>query len=165
MSDKLGLRSTKATEANPAVLCQAQSLLGRSLKKVLIASLPWSCPAHPSSMHMSAREGPILDAQRLLSKSRCRTSSLLGIGTSSNATHTTLPTKHPLSNNNIRPPFPLALRVIMIFPLILNYKYTRPRKGKGCWSFERRASNLDQELQRVRGKQSSGCRNVAGSLS
>ena len=89
----------------------------------------------------------------------------LEVGTSSNATHTTLPTKHPLSDNNIGPPFPLALRVIMIFPLILNYKYTRPRKGKGCWSFERRASNLDQELQRVRGKQSSGCRNIAGSLS
>ena len=56
----------------------------------------------------------------------------LEVGTSSNTTHTTLPTKHPLSDNSIGPAFPLALRVIMIFPLVLNYKCMRPRKGKGC---------------------------------
>jgi len=55
----------------------------------------------------------------------------LEVGTSSNATHTILPTKHPFSENNIGPPFPLTLRVIMIFPLILNYKYMRLRKEKG----------------------------------
>ena len=87
------------------------------------------------------------------------------VETNSNATHTTLPTKHPLSDNSIGPPFPLALRVIMIFPLVLNYKYTRPRKGKGCWKSKRRVSCLDGELQRVKGEQSRDCRNIAGSLS
>ena len=49
--------------------------------------------------------------------------------------HPPLPTKHPLSVDNTGPPLPLTTRVIMTLPLILGYKYEKPRKNGGLGKF------------------------------
>ena len=45
--------------------------------------------------------------------------------------HTPLPPKHPLKVDNIRPPFPLTTKVVIIAPLILGYKYEKLKEKKG----------------------------------
>ena len=46
--------------------------------------------------------------------------------------HTPLPTKHPHSDNNVRPPLPLTTRVIITPHQLLGYKY---EKLKRKWGF------------------------------
>ena len=47
--------------------------------------------------------------------------------------HAPLPSKHPLTTDNIGPPIALTMEVIMVSPLISSYKYEKLKKGRGCW--------------------------------
>ena len=49
----------------------------------------------------------------------------------SHSHHTPLPPKHPLTINNIGPPFELTMEVIIVSPLILGYKYEKLKEKMG----------------------------------
>ena len=137
--------------------CLAQNPLGRSLKYMLINSWLGSCPAHPNSDACVRSGRPYLEC--LVTTWEIPPPNITPFFWSGNqfqcySHHTPLPTIHPLSDNNIGPPFPLAIRVIMIFPLILGYKYMRLRKGRRLlkvWeeSLEPRIIVVKSERERI----------------
>ena len=53
----------------------------------------------------------------------------------SHSHHTPLPPKHPLTINNIGPPFELTMEVIIVSPLILGYKYEKLMEKMGLERF------------------------------
>ena len=98
------------------MLCQVQSLLGRSLKEgtYRLVNREVARRIH----HLCTWElGKVLSWMLgdPLANPTAKHHLTPGLGTSSNATRTTLPAKNPLSDNDIGPPFPLALTIIMIF--------------------------------------------------
>ena len=49
----------------------------------------------------------------------------------SHSYHTPLPPKHPLIINDIGPPIALTMEVIIVFSLILGYKYEKLKEREG----------------------------------
>ena len=119
--------------ANPMASCLTQNPLGRPLKYMLINSWLGSCLVRPifDMCDCSRRPYPECLVTPWEMPPPNITLPWSGNQFQFHSHHTPLPTKHPLSDNNIEPPFPLAIRIILIFPLILGYKYMRLRKGRG----------------------------------
>ena len=98
------------------MLCQVQSLLGQSLKEGsyrLVDREVARCVHHLCTWELGKILSWMLGDP--LANSAAEHHSAPGLGTSPNATRTTVPVKNPLSDNDIGPPFPLALTIIMIF--------------------------------------------------
>ena len=84
---------------------------------------------------------------------------LAGVGTKfqGHFHHIPLPPNHPLTTDDIGPTIALTMTIIMIFPLIQNYKYEKLGKRNGCWKVLKKIESREKEWFRKREREKQLC--------